>query len=118
MNESDLWKTPKWLLEILDFNFDPCPTDPKIDGLSTPWHGKVMCNPPYSEIEKWIFKAKEERQNCESILMILPLWPSRRWCQIVLEEFPVFILTEKLQFEGLFQKVGYATFKTILVKIK
>ena len=43
------WKTPKAVYQVLDaefqFDFDPCPVNPKKDGLSIPWGESNYCNP-------------------------------------------------------------------------
>lgn len=40
------WRTPKAVYQILDaefqFNYDPCPINPTVDGLTTNWGGATM----------------------------------------------------------------------------
>lgn len=64
----DVWLTPPHVLEALGpFDLDPCgaPTEANWttaqhhyrlpdDGLSLPWHGRVWCNPPYSNVWRWL----------------------------------------------------------------
>lgn len=58
------WKTPKAFYIALDaefgFDFDPCPPNPKYDGLSVDWGLVNFCNPPYRDLGKWIRKGFEE----------------------------------------------------------
>ena len=73
----DEWLTPPWLIKSLGlFDLDPCspivrPWDTAInhysvedDGLSSPWFGRVFCNPPYGDqARKWLLKCAEHG-NC------------------------------------------------------
>jgi len=64
INIKDDWQTPPELYQSLNdrfhFTYDPCPINPTEDGLSVSWHGSVFCNPPYSEVGKWIEKGYNE----------------------------------------------------------
>lgn len=44
------------------------------DGLSRPWHGRVWCNPPYSDCGSWVRKAWDEWRvgKADLIAMLLP----------------------------------------------
>ena len=45
------------------------------DGLSLPWDARhVWCNPPYSRLDRWVYKAASEwaAGRCERIVMLLP----------------------------------------------
>ena len=89
-SNSDEWVTPDSLYSKLNkefsFNLDPCSTDEntkciehftkKDDGLSKDWGGRrVFCNPPYSEINKWVEKAYYE--TCKDNTLVVMLIPSR-----------------------------------------
>ena len=69
------WDTPKVLYQTLDaefdFDFDPCPHNPKFDGLKVEWGKRNFVNPPYGrEIVRWVDKAIEEfkkgKNNCDA----------------------------------------------------
>lgn len=77
--ESDFWQTPPDLYP--QDCFDPCPVNPTFDGLTIEWHGQAFVNPPYSQIAQWIEKAFAEKDNCDSIMMLLPNWTDRAWFQ-------------------------------------
>lgn len=81
MKNTDYWQTPKHVYSRSWF--DPCPSNPTFNGLVEPWTGDVFCNPPYSEIEKWIDKALSERiqGRCGVIALLLPNWTDRAWFQ-------------------------------------
>jgi phage N-6-adenine-methyltransferase len=44
------------------------------DALTQPWNGRVWCNPPYSNLGAWVFKAHQQYMlgNAELIVMLLP----------------------------------------------
>jgi len=73
--KTDHWQTPKEIYEWLDLNYgfkfyDPCPRNPKKDGLKTDWEKICFVNPPYSQVEKWFSKAWEEIKKGNSHLII------------------------------------------------
>ena len=65
-------QTPDWLLtfyrNMFGSFYDPCPVNPKVDGLSIPWKHRNYVNPPYNELSKWIAKGIQEHK--ESIYLI------------------------------------------------
>ena len=85
-SNSDEWATPIEVFQQLDnefcFNLDPCASDfnhkcetyytAENDGLSHTWGGyRVFCNPPYSEIDKWVEKAYRESQQDNTLVVLL-----------------------------------------------
>lgn len=83
LKESDFWLTPKDIYDIYirAGAFDPCPQNPTFDGLSIDWPAFVFCNPPYSQIQKWVDKAIDERDRYDDqeIVLLLPNWTDRKW---------------------------------------
>ena len=86
---SDEWETPKELFEYLCYKYrffpilDVCATKENSkcyrcytkedNGLFKSWCKKNWCNPPHSEIERWVKKAyKEFLENNSEIMMIIP----------------------------------------------
>lgn len=85
-HSSDEWSTPQALFDELNnefkFNLDPCSTDLNFkcekhftlenDGLTQNWGGcRVFCNPPYSQIDKWVEKAFRETRNDNTLVVLL-----------------------------------------------
>ena len=77
-SKSDKWGTPKELYDKLNeefkFNFDPCPLNWKEgdpDGLTIEWGSSTFCNPPYSEVSKWIEKAYNEWKKKKKVVMLI-----------------------------------------------
>jgi len=70
------WNTPKAVYQILDaefnFDFDPCPKNPKFNGLEIEWKKKNFVNPPYGrEIVDWVNKGIEEFKKGKTIVFLI-----------------------------------------------
>ena len=94
-DERDNWRTPVLILEHVmhamgDIDLDPCSDDDlsvcaqshftnEQNGLVQPWHGRVFCNPPYSQAEQWVdkFIAEDFVQG----IILLPARPGSIWWQ-------------------------------------
>lgn len=89
-HKSDEWETPQKIFDELNeefhFNLDPCATDDnhkcdvyytkEDDGLVQNWGGaSVFCNPPYSDISRWVEKCFYE--GCKDNTTVVMLIPSR-----------------------------------------
>lgn len=85
-SKSDEWSTPQDIFDDLDrefhFTLDPCATaeNHKCDryytaeqnGLEKSWGGEIVfCNPPYSQIERWVKKAYLETRTKGTICCLL-----------------------------------------------
>lgn len=78
------WRTPKALYQGLDaefgFDFDPCPVNPKFDGLNVEWHQCNFVNPPYGrQIGKWIDKGWKEYQKGKTVVFLIPSRTDTKW---------------------------------------
>jgi phage N-6-adenine-methyltransferase len=78
------WKTPRALYQALDaefrFDFDPCPANPKTNGLESDWGNINFVNPPYGkEIIRWIHKGYQESLKGKTVVFLLPSRTDTRW---------------------------------------
>ena len=78
------WKTPRALYQALDaefrFDYDPCPVNPKINGLESAWGNTNFVNPPYGkEITRWIQKGYQENLRGKTVVFLLPSRTDTRW---------------------------------------
>jgi phage N-6-adenine-methyltransferase len=93
-HQSDEWETPQDLFDELNkefnFNFDVAASrenakcrnfyGKELDGLKQEWEElSIFCNPPYSEISKWVEKAFNECWWAKGIVMLLPARTDTRW---------------------------------------
>lgn len=84
LNHSDIWETPQDLYLKLDeefnFDFDPCPINPVLDGLKIEWGKSNFINPPYSRKlkEAFILKAIEESKKGKLCILLLPVSTSTK----------------------------------------
>ena len=99
---SDEWYSPVSLLAKLTdamgagFDLDPCsPTlnpgqapvaaaryyTAQQDGLSMKWQGRVYMNPPYSEVKRWVEKARLSVENGDTpfVVGLLPARTDTKW---------------------------------------
>jgi len=93
---SDEWETPQKLFNELDeefgFNRDPCATPQNAkcgqyytkedDGLSKSWRREtIFCNPPYSQIGKWVEKSYRETNESgrTRVVMLIPVRTDTTW---------------------------------------
>lgn len=76
------------------------------DALAGPWppvDGIVWLNPPYGPggtIEKWIAKARRERDAGAKVLMLLPADTSTKWYQDVSRTELIELVPFRLKFDG------------------
>jgi phage N-6-adenine-methyltransferase len=114
---SDEWETPQWLFDKLNeqyhFNLDLCATSEnhkcdkyftkEQDGLKQDWKGVCWCNPPYSQVSKWVEKAYDEAQKGSVIVMLIPARVDTRWFHEWIYEMygvEVEFLKGRLKFSG------------------
>ena len=85
-SDSDEWRTPKDLFNELNkkfkFECDVAATnDNRLcewhysklnNGLENNWHTSNWCNPPYSQLAKWIAKADLEAEKGNLTVMLIP----------------------------------------------
>jgi len=77
--------------------------DEGMDGLRMEWYGKVWCNPPYSEPEKWIRKAIEEakRPEVKVIVMLLKSDTGTKWFHdLLMPNAKIEFLRDRIRFNG------------------
>lgn len=92
--QSDEWATPRdrfaeWAAELGPFDLDAAATAENAlcdrfftaedDGLAQPWSGTVWCNPPYSNVARWVEKAHESALNGATVVCLVPARTDTRW---------------------------------------
>lgn len=88
-SKSDVHITPDRVFEIIKREygydkkdmFDPCPLNPKFDGLKITWPRLNFINPPYTKpyFEGFIYKAIEESKNGNTSILLLPTKTDQQW---------------------------------------
>jgi hypothetical protein len=98
----DSYATPKWLFDVFKGWFDPCPLNPnpQYDGLLIDWQDRTYVNPPYSEPEKWVEKAIQEKYKGKLVVMLLRADSSTHYFQRCQEEGEVIYFGRRIKFNG------------------
>jgi hypothetical protein len=111
------WLTPPELIKVLGpFDLDPC-CPPKMpwktakkmihwpkDGLKEKWHGRVWCNPPYSDVFPW---AEKMSKYGNGLLLTPGKSTDTRWGQICLHGNAVLFFKGRLLFHYLDGRKSY-----------
>lgn len=114
---SDEWATPQYLFDELDaefhFDIDACASDlnhkcdeyyTKIrNGLGVGWGGKtVFCNPPYSDISRWVEKCYREgtKDNTTVVLLIPSRTDTTYFHNFIYHRAEIRFIDGRLKFEG------------------
>lgn len=90
---SDEWQTPWEIVHALgEFDLDPCASNAnhkapdfytkEDDGLALPWHGRVWCNPPYSQPALYQFCEKMAKHG-NGVLLIFARTGNKVWQEVV-----------------------------------
>lgn len=114
LNNHDNWKTPDYLYEKLNdefnFDFDPCPLcfeeiTPENDGLLKDWGDRNFVNPPYSLKLKVAFikKAIEESKKGKLCVCLIPVSTSTKLFHddILPNKKEIRFLRGRVKFEGI-----------------
>jgi phage N-6-adenine-methyltransferase len=112
--DSDVRATPQKIFDDLNaefrFDLDPCATPenakcdlfytPDQDGLRNAWNGRVFCNPPYSEIRKWMVKGHEETTlgTAELVVFLVPSRTGTDWWHDYAQHHEIRWLRGRIQF--------------------
>ncbi len=116
--EGDSRATPKWLMNMFENWFDPCPLNPnpEVDGLEIEWEDKTYCNPPYSQMSKWIFKAIEENKKGKTIALLIRFDTSTKAFKSLIEQKAhILYCGERIHFKTPNGKSYASPFPSILV---
>lgn len=98
LRETDAWCRAKAGVDAWDLDVAACDEshlaskfyEKADDGLSKPWFGRVWCNPPFSDIGPWVWKAWAQMatREVDVIAMLLPASRTEQhWWQHGIEPF-------------------------------
>ena len=104
-------ETPDYLKkEIIDeFGkyFDPCPVNPKVDGLKIAWdYNKInYVNPPYSrgQLKLWVEKCDLEFKKGAKIVLLIPAYTDTKYFHEYIYQKPyveIRFLKGRIKFKG------------------
>lgn len=99
----DSYATPKWLMDLFQDWFDPCPLNPEpvVDGLSSDWRGeRIYVNPPYSNPLPWVKKAISESEKGKLVVMLLKCDVSTEAFRLCHQYGEVLFFARRIKFNG------------------
>lgn len=120
--------TPDHILEQLyvEFGelFDPCPNNPKFDGLNISWadtvnnmyYGGAFVNPPYTRgvISQWVKKSHDEWLKGINVIMLIPSYTDTTYFhEYIYNKAELRFIKGRLKFKGYDNKP--ASFPSMLV---
>ena len=118
------WATPRGVYEELDrefrFNFDPCPLGGTEDGLSTlfvSWSGRrVLCNPPYDNIRRFLERAHE----AELLVFLIPAQADTRWFHDIIlpKSREIRFIRGRLKFGGAINSAPFPSMIVIFTEVE
>lgn len=122
-----------YIEEVFDFNFDLDAAaskenakarlyiDKEMDSFKTDWDGHVWLNPPYGNmIEPFIKRAIQQRENCESIWVLVPARTDTKWFHdlVIPNANEVYLIRGRLNFiHDSSVKDSNAPYASILIRI-
>lgn len=97
------WNTPIDTYNLLNkefkFTFDPCPNNPKFDGLKIEWGSSNFINPPYNSQKEWVLKAiSESKKNKTSVLLLPSRTDTKLFHEYILPNFEIRFIKGRLCF--------------------
>lgn len=111
----DEWRTPRWLFNLLDrefdFDLDAAATAANAlckryytaedDGLKQSYFGSTFINPPYSQLRQWVAKGYHEAKigNAHVVMLVAARTDTRAWWNYI-RFGEVRFLKGRLKFEG------------------
>lgn len=117
------WQTPLDLYMKLDkefnFDYDPCPLNPKVDGLITEWGKMNFVNPPYNEVKLWVEKAIiEKRKGKTSVFLIFARTDTKFFHKYIYNKHEIRFLKGRLKFgnNGVFKYPAPAPSMIVIIR--
>ena len=118
-SKNDDWETPKYILDLIKETygkfFDPCPLNPKFNGLDIKWKKVNFVNPPYNNALKVAFieKAYEEYLKGKTSIVLIPSSTDIPiFHDIILKHCSIFFTRGRIKFKGNNSKGKYVDNKT------
>jgi len=102
---TDHWSTPESLYNQLNqefsFNYDPCPLNSEQDLFNAQWGTIVFCNPPYSELKKWLKRCYEHSLQGNIVVCLIPSRTDTiAWHEYVMKAKEIRFIKGRLKFGG------------------